>query len=669
MRPLALAVLALAACRGGQVTVTEGSLRVGATELDFGTVFVGRSRTLTVEVSNSARAPQGLRLEVDLPFSAPPELEVPGAATLAVELVFTPREAVAVESRLRLLSMGEPVEVVLRGRGAPLPSCPAEPCRVSAPDDQGMCQSSPGPDGTACAQPCIVGGVCERGTCVGAARPCDDGDACTSDRCDALSGCVFEPLRCADALDACHVGSCDSRKGCTVTEVPDGVACGANDCVRAHVCIAGTCRQVSAPDGSQCANASGCQPAGVCRDGVCERPPPVPLTPAWTLSAPTHTQTIFTGTADALGNLYWFTTRSGNSTLVSVDRDGRPRFTVPLTGAPLSTSESSLFVVSDGLLAVLMRDGAIGVRLELRATADGRLQWAKQRAELLAVTGLGTTDPLWIVSGGSMGVPSRVWLNLRTNAGGSAWRSWIAAFDAQSGALEWTFPGTYFERAIADDDGVYVHDALFVQTLFSVSPTGTERWRHTSTAGSTSLAGAFGGAVLTVYPAALRDGASGTISAPLDAGVFIGPTALMGEQGVLAMDPSAICRRWFGVPGAGCVSGVVLLSTRPVSERAGADEQRHGAGGGDRLAPRWGRGVRARHRWRRSQPMPAAHPRRGARGALEEPVDRQRRPGRRLGVRRGRAGASAAWVERHLRLSGSRQPACAVIGACRDVNG
>ena len=75
----------------------------------------------------------------------------------------------------------------------------------------GECHRFYMPDGTVCADngmPCSVGSVCVFGTCWGGAPvDCDDGDACTADRCEPLSGaCVSEPL--CDCPEGCVDGVC-----------------------------------------------------------------------------------------------------------------------------------------------------------------------------------------------------------------------------------------------------------------------------------------------------------------------------------------------------------------------------------------------------------------------------------------------------------------------------
>jgi hypothetical protein len=64
---------------------------------------------------------------------------------------------------------------------------------------------------------------------------CDDGDPCTTNTCDTV-GCQFPVTVCDDA-NACTTDACDPLLGCQFTPVLDGTACG----VFPQVCTAGVC--------------------------------------------------------------------------------------------------------------------------------------------------------------------------------------------------------------------------------------------------------------------------------------------------------------------------------------------------------------------------------------------------------------------------------------------
>ena len=83
-------------------------------------------------------------------------------------------------------------------------------------------------NGTSCGDdgPCTQPGACLAGYCIaGAAKPCNDGDGCTADSCEASSGaCVYKPI--VGCAGNCVVaGDCDDGNPCTI----------------GHGCIGGKC--------------------------------------------------------------------------------------------------------------------------------------------------------------------------------------------------------------------------------------------------------------------------------------------------------------------------------------------------------------------------------------------------------------------------------------------
>jgi len=109
------------------------------------------------------------------------------------------------------------------------------------PDDGCVNTAQAGPcnDG----DPCTVDDVCDGDQCApGPALECDDQSECTTDSCDPVQLCVFEPI----------AGSCD-----------DGNACTEDDLCEAGDCVGGP--QISCDDGDQC-TADSCQPADGCHN-------------------------------------------------------------------------------------------------------------------------------------------------------------------------------------------------------------------------------------------------------------------------------------------------------------------------------------------------------------------------------------------------------------------
>lgn len=124
-----------------------------------------------------------------------------------------------------------------------------DPCTVDTCDPVSGCAHEPR-DGLACddGNGCTLGDRCQSGLCLGAARPCGDNNPCTVDRCDPATGdCVFAPLSdlvsCVDddpctTASRCVSGRCEGL----VRTCDDGVACTLDQCA-----ANGTCRHLPAP--------------------------------------------------------------------------------------------------------------------------------------------------------------------------------------------------------------------------------------------------------------------------------------------------------------------------------------------------------------------------------------------------------------------------------------
>ena len=99
---------------------------------------------------------------------------------------------------------------------------------------------------------------------------CDDGNPCTTDSCDTLTGCKFQnnTLACADdgnacTNDVCSAGTCTHPNN-TSSCADDGNAC-TND-----VCSAGTCTHPN--NTSSCADDGNACTSDVCSAGTCTHP-------------------------------------------------------------------------------------------------------------------------------------------------------------------------------------------------------------------------------------------------------------------------------------------------------------------------------------------------------------------------------------------------------------
>lgn len=511
--------MTLLTCRPPVLVEASADWRLEPASLEFPATVVGQERRLSVTLTNASRVNGVMLLEVAAPFSAPPRLEVPAGESVVFDVFFLPRETGVATQTVQLRSSTQTVSLELSARATAPVSCPAAtaPCRATQPTPEGLCVEVDAVDGQGCSSPCIENGSCRQGQCVGRARGCDDRDACTADACDELRGCTHLPVVCAAPSSPCQAAQCNAASGCSAVEVADGTPCGANTCLTAKVCVAGQCREVPSPDGSSCAPATACRGAGACRQGACLVPPATTLGSAWTYQVPAGSTLTFPGVGDRAGNVYWLETVGGTTQLVSVDFDGVERFRARMAGAAnpgasWPAASSPLMLVSETQLVVLLRDespaNGPGHRIEARSAVDGSLQWSRARADLVAPLGLTPGLPLWVTSAGVVGA-GRVFLTLRTNAGGAAWTSWLVALEASNGALAWKAQSQYLTGAVADESSVYTSEDLGHHTLKAFSYDGALRW-SLDAAGTPTSASA--GKLFLVNPSMVRDAQTGALT-------------------------------------------------------------------------------------------------------------------------------------------------------------
>ncbi len=127
-----------------------------------------------------------------------------------------------------------------------VPAGPVEPPEPDCARDE-ECD-----DGSACTTNRCVGG-----SCVSASVVCDDGNACTSDSCNPATGCDATAIRCPDDGDACTVELCDPVTGCGSTPV---------ECGRGETCSAGECVVITCA-----ARREYCESNDDCCSGRCHR--------------------------------------------------------------------------------------------------------------------------------------------------------------------------------------------------------------------------------------------------------------------------------------------------------------------------------------------------------------------------------------------------------------
>jgi hypothetical protein len=164
------------------------------------------------------------------------------------------------------------------------------PCTADAECDDGLvcttdtcrpvagCQHAPAPDGSTCADgdACNGAETCQAGACVaGIPLDCADGNACTTDGCDALAGCrhlaVPDGTACPDAtvcngLESCVAGVCVPG---AALDCDEGSPCTTDACDA----VAG-CQRLSMADGTSCADGDLCNGDETCLGGECTGGPP-----------------------------------------------------------------------------------------------------------------------------------------------------------------------------------------------------------------------------------------------------------------------------------------------------------------------------------------------------------------------------------------------------------
>ncbi len=148
------------------------------------------------------------------------------------------------------------------------------PCHQAACDlASGLCTVIAAADGATCgtSNKCLTKQTCQKGACVGVAVDCDDGDVCTTDSCNKLSGCVtnFNDSACNDGdpctdQDKCNQGKCTSKaRQC----LPTNDVCSMNICVK----IKGGCvvvpRELAKDE--TCSDGDGCTDKDTCVAGLC----------------------------------------------------------------------------------------------------------------------------------------------------------------------------------------------------------------------------------------------------------------------------------------------------------------------------------------------------------------------------------------------------------------
>ncbi len=156
---------------------------------------------------------------------------------------------------------------------SPMPDCSdGNPCTDDHFDTDGercLHDVNTGP----CDDPCLEGGTCIDGRCVGQAVVCPGETDCGIGVCTPGVGCgvALNDALCDDG-DPCTDDVCTAQ-GCGSTTLPEGAVCGpAVGCEALHVCTGGVCTAYPVPDGFPCELGSACT-VGNCQAGDCVEVP------------------------------------------------------------------------------------------------------------------------------------------------------------------------------------------------------------------------------------------------------------------------------------------------------------------------------------------------------------------------------------------------------------
>jgi MYXO-CTERM domain-containing protein len=169
---------------------------------------------------------------------------------------------------------------ICNGMGAcvtsPNPPCDdMNPCTTDSCMPVTGCANDNVAAGTSCGDGSVCNGdeVCDAaGVCLpGTSLDCDDGDPCTTDACNPVSGCETATAPagtdCSDA-DACNgAETCDAAGACAAGRPLD---CDDNNLCTIDSCdMADGCEHASAADDTACSDGDACNGDEVCAAGMC----------------------------------------------------------------------------------------------------------------------------------------------------------------------------------------------------------------------------------------------------------------------------------------------------------------------------------------------------------------------------------------------------------------
>ncbi len=287
--------LSFAGCHSGGLTGAEGEVAFNRRSQHLGDAWTGLGASGTVTVQNRGRSPLSVTWEVPDGFTIEGLTSPLAAGETELTVHAIRAEPGMSRGTLRAVADRSSSSIELTFLSLAHPACnPETACSSWAFDiHKGECVETVEADGTVCdpQSECVLDATCQGGQCVGAARECDDGNACTLNTCNALTGCEYPPAPPCPGDGQCGVGVCDPAVGCVVTDAQDGTVCGDVSCQAAQVCIAGACVLRDPPDGFICKEPSPCQGAGVCQNEVCVVPPATTLSYDWSYNVEPNPET------------------------------------------------------------------------------------------------------------------------------------------------------------------------------------------------------------------------------------------------------------------------------------------------------------------------------------------------------------------------------------------
>lgn len=476
---IAVLVLLFAACRPEKLGNGTSEIVLGTDRVVFPMTVVGYSSLSSVEVRNTGRYTRTVTLETAAPFQLRrPTFDLPGGSSVRAEITFHPTAPGSVELALSAASENQTAAATLVGPAQLPPACDeVGPCWTEIYDHAaGGCVQVNNTDGSQCigGNACFVTSECRAGECVGTPIVCDDQNACTTNACDPVTGCVFfaATALCGASADPCKAPTCDPAIGCTFVDVEDGIYCGPSDCSHAQICLNGGCQKVKVNDGAACGAHSPCQGRGLCFSEVCERPNADELSPAWTAWAPDGGYVLWDSIADRYQNVYWREGGPGGGRLMSVTGTGFARFSVPIT---ILSAQMSL--IEDALILKWYGDPMTSARIEARSVNDGSVLWTRTFAKDLGIT----FNQIRSVARGNPGVMYAGYVGV--DAMGVGLSTHIVALNLSDGSIKWDvkLPTEVldWQSFPVDEPGYLYFGARGTDgkhRYHSLSPLGAKRW-------------------------------------------------------------------------------------------------------------------------------------------------------------------------------------------------